>query len=182
MQRLHSWPGREAASCGAEGDWPCEHQGPFRHGGKGTREGPEARPPNPSHRDRPISDFVRPPRVATAMPRGRRDVARGSSNGETAARRDEQRELPSFTALSIPRAIPVSCSAEPGHAEKGAAGPRNPGPTAFPAVPSPLRPVSLAAPGHAARSAGAGSLPASSPAPLPLGTQLIGQTGEPPQP
>ena len=40
---------------------PGELQGPFRHRSPGALEGAEAKPRNPSHRDKPVSDLQSPP-------------------------------------------------------------------------------------------------------------------------
>lgn len=40
---------------------PGELQGPFRHRSQGALEGAEARPRNPSHLDKPVSDLEPPP-------------------------------------------------------------------------------------------------------------------------
>lgn len=142
-------PGREAAGCGAAANSTGRLSGPAgskapsaRHSGRagGVGVGGRARPRNPSRHDRRVSDLNSPPSEGTAAPRGRRDVVPGRPKGAASAGSRAQRPSPSTR-----------------HPPPPAAGPRHADAVAFPAAPRPLRPVSPAAPGHAAPRAGAGS-------------------------
>lgn len=173
-------PAREAA-------WLCELRGPFRLRESGRARGGRSQAAKPiPHGGGPVRGLDLPPaRLRPCLDAGgaRARAVRMERRPPGCSGQAGQKGAPAPLRPPPPRKPPR----HPDQASQAARTRALPGPAArvpagFPAAPRPLRPLYPAAPGHAARRAGAGSSPAWPPAPLPLGTQPIGQAGGPPRP
>lgn len=146
-------------------------QGPFRPGDSGRgREGSRGQAAEPF-----------PPRQAClgpSTPTPRRDGRARRPEGRGGPRQSEKEQHPRCSGAQRP-------SASTRHAGLPRPGLHTGTPWPFP-VPLYPRPSAARLPGGARprgpARAGAGSEPARQPAPLPLGSQLIGQAGRPPRP